>query len=826
MRRALHRQWTCTPRAEWSHGRPRPERSFYDEVASKPVSSFTRVLSSIRHAEEEQKRAAPEPSVLSSSLATEQLGNNVLIRKQISQYLGDTQVAPAHMNGSILDSAKSHGRDTFAFQSGASSPQNRRKPDDWARFLEAVRAQRRHFGPAGAWVLYIDMIERKLNMPTEGKEAAELWDHFVQTGSSHPKGLWVLAKYAIGLYERTSMARSDIYQSIVGTHLWRYPNQALAVHQLLKPHFPPRQEDFEALLRLALHAGLKSSRVLGRIYQDHPVPDVYSIVVPELCKRDMYTEATKWHFLLVEKGDLPRTFHDCKALFQHYSQLRDGTMVEALAKSLVQKRLWFEEVIDNYVQDDKFISQEIMNRALGQRNDNAPQGLSDGFCARLFATKFFSVTMIVSGLHMMGLETLGPSSVRELVVRDGYRCETIVQHIEMLRDSEIPLRKCRYNTIIERAATDEQVGILKSMTSTDLHPDTFEDNDLQERLLALYCKQGDHEQLERTLAVFRSTTPEKAWETYRANLLLRCHISLRDRQQILAILRSMQQNRYPLAPRSSRHLRTALLSPRRKGAQPINSRQALQDINLVINAMRMSLQAGYYVPIDAWTEILKRLGMGGHLDRYQGLALWLVSWYSRPEGSRAPQGAESTSMQLDQTRSSPDRVLTKSADPLEFTDQEMPVIYRANAQTRNWNLLKIFGKSAQQSMIAWGFQAEVKRRPNVPYPNKPRYADPQTHWQWGLRLLKELQLRGVPVDRLAVARACKLRLAQLFRLNRVSKRGLNCRAKVLNEDRSELVAKFRLGAYIKGIEEIWGRDLMTPTTMEGMKIYQVDKKPA
>ena len=363
--------------------------------------------------------------------------------------------------------------------------------------------------------------------------------------------------------------------------------------------------------------------------------------------------------------------------------------------------------------------------------------------------------------------------------------------------------------MVRKAAMDGQSKLLKSIVDTDLHPDTFEDINLQERLLAMYCEKGDHAQMERTFAIIESTVPERSLKMQRANLLLRCHISLRNRAKVISILESMQGNQYPLTPRSSRHLRRAYLTPRRKGVRPSEDGQELKNLVLIINVMKMTLQSGAYIPLDSWREILRRLGMMGLLARYQNLALWLVDWYTG-----LPRSAPLLSFKLPEARPdgsfpSTSRLLPHSNHAANPFNQSNPLASISNALVQHHDLHVLFGKQAQQAVVAWGFQAEVKRRPHLPQPRNIRLPNPRTHWQWGLRLLKELQDRGVPIHKPTVAKACTLRLAQLFNHKIISNKKANRRAKELNDVRSTLMAKYRYSAYVRGMEEIWGRDLFT-----------------
>ena len=109
-------------------------------------------------------------------------------------------------------------------------------------------------------------------------------------------------------------------------------------------------------------------------------------------------------------------------------------------------------------------------------------------------------------------------------MRDEYSPAKVCYHVDMLRDAGIPTDDSSYNRIIRTAAAGAQSQVLKSIVDCDLHPDTFEDANLQERLLASYCENGDHAQMERTFTILQSGVSEGSRQTQRMNLLLRCHV--------------------------------------------------------------------------------------------------------------------------------------------------------------------------------------------------------------------------------------------------------------------------------------------------------------
>lgn len=687
-------------------------------------------------------------------------------------------------------------------------PERGRDTTNWSKILDIIRDRRRHSRLYEAKMVFRKIVESKAVMPTEGMIATELWDHFIQILRTDSNGLLMVAEYAVRLRQRTGKAHGHLYSRLMAqTHVWRSPTLAITLHGILKADFPPTLADYETLLRLSLRSGRESLAILEEIYKTNPVPFLYSLLVPKLCTQRMFEEAKRWHYLLLKNSDLPRSFHDCKRLLEYHALNKNDKIVADLVKSLAQHQVRFEQDVESFVRNNSIISREIMNRALGQAHGIAPKTLSDDFCARLFATRFFSVDIVISGLQAIGVTMLGSSSLRELVIRDDYKCADVLLHIDKIEQAGILLQLLKFNSMIKEKAALGQSELLRSIVTSDLHPDTFEDMDLQERLLAMYCERNDHLQMQRTFAIIEFTIPKKWRKMQRANLLLRCHISLGNRAKVVSILESIQRNQHPLTPRSSRHFRRAYLTPRRRGVRSYGSWQEVQDLTLLINVMKMTLQSGASIPLEAWREVLRRLGMMGLLARYRNLALWLVDWYTSLPGSSQRFPSRLQKVRFDGLPSSSTQLRAAPMPLVDFDTHKNPASSMSNANVHHADLNILFGRQAQQGMVAWGFQAEVKRRPNLLQPHNARLPCSRTHWQWGLRLLKDLQNRGVLVHQAAVAKACKMRLAQLFNHSVISNKIANRRAKDLNDERSKVMAKYRYSNYVKEMEEIWGRDL-------------------
>ena len=433
-----------------------------------------------------------------------------------------------------------------------------------------------------------------------------------------------------------------------------------------------------------------------------------------------------------------------------------------------------------------------MSRQLGEVHGVAPKQLSDSFCARLFATRLFVVKTVINGLQMMGVDSIGPLSLREIALRDECFPPAILRHLDDLKNAGILLDGSLFAYMLQKLAWEDNTVLLKSLVESDLHPDALDDTNLQEKLLAQYYVAEDQLQVERTLAVLTargSSQQERAKMWW--NAVLRSHVTLRKLDAVKSILNTMQQAGIYVTSRSSRHLRVQWLTRRRKGQRA----ERTQELSIIIRATKTSLESGGFVPIFAWKDIMRRLGMAGRLVEFENLALWLADYYASPTGQQSlPPDAPLQSARYQEWINT--KALFKNKNPSKY-------------------LNVLFTTHAQQAIVAWGFQQEVKIRPAPHRVNKSfrrlvlGHSVPYsrlTSWTWGLILLKKLQERGVPIQQATVSRICRHRLTALFGPG-TSSRPINRRTKWINDMRARAIGLYRPISYVRKMEDIWGRDL-------------------
>lgn len=650
-------------------------------------------------------------------------------------------------------------------------PKYTQDPELW---LELVTFRNRHHGAKGAMGMCREILRRGLLLPTRGTVANRLWDLLIRAGSCDPRLLEEMVAYAIRIKRSTNTSWSGMYGVVISVALKEDPESAYSWHLKLKNGFPPSLRDYRKIFILSLDWG--SSGHFRALYKDVPLIGMYRTCISHLCNLQMYDEALKWHDTLYNAGDFPARLIEIKPLLDHLAYIGDGPRLLNIVRALTEAGLEVSNAAESFVRDDPAISRELINRQLGEIYGIHPKNLSDNFCARLFATRFFSVDTIISGLRMMAAEVIGPLSLREIAVRESCDPGAICRHINGLRSAGISLDSSVYCALVRSLAEENKREILKSIVDCDLHPDTFADSNLQERMLAQYYKENDLMKMERTFAVFTTFCSVNDSQMVRMNLILRCQVTLGRREEVLATLGELERMDIQVSARSSRHLRVFWLSRRQVG----RGAGRTDELALLIRASQMTLQSGRFVPIVAWREILRRLGMAGRLVELETLALWLADWYSSPAAKAA------------------------FSNWILYSGQGRQALIEGRALPERSFLSALFTNSARHAIVAWGFQHFVKSHRKIRrFKGVSMVEDTlQFQWTWGLDLLYKLRERGVPIPPRQVARICRLRLNILFGTG-VSKRKINRRA------RSELGAldSHAESVYIRKMEAIWGKDL-------------------
>lgn len=632
---------------------------------------------------------------------------------------------------------------------------------DFNLWLELIRFRRRQSDIAGTAIIWREIQSRNIQLPLQGTNADEAWDQFIKFGWETSSIRQNVIIYARRLRSDTGQAWGKLYFKIISDCLEK-PRTAFSMHKRLHHEFPPTSEQLKQLFFQAISSKPAFAAFKG-LYKDLTNRDMYDTIIPHLCRTKNYAYAIKWHNLLMRVKDLPSSSAAAEPLIYHLAIYADINHALKLVKAMVDAGVALAPIAK--AKDKAFMSREIMNRHLGETHGIAPKVISDEFCARIFATTMFSIDTIISGLRFLGVDNIGPLSLRELVLREGPSPSVCRRRIDQLNNVGITLGDSTFCALVDSLASRGERQLLEDVVKCDMHTDAFEDEELQEALLMSYRLSGDHRQADRTLAILtaRSSLDNKAIVYW--NVLLRSALKRQDKDNTYQILEKMQELNIPVNAKTSNYVSSYLLSKRRTSRRPTN----IEDLPAVIAICQRILRTGGVLPPSAWTEILRRLGMMGHLIEFEKLALWLADWYSNPT-ERALQLSLFSQKKID--------ALPKNL-PTNHPRHPLHIIFPA---------------VAQQAIVAWSFQhvGDIEQRVT-------KLRKKGLTWRWGLELLGKLKQRNVTVIWSTVSKACRLRLIALFGNGR-SNRKVNRRVHLQNQ-------VYQLEYFANEMERLWGKEL-------------------
>lgn len=648
--------------------------------------------------------------------------------------------------------------------------------DDFELWLRLLQFRRRTCGASGVVTIFNGILKRNITLPTTGPTADEIWDAFLSFAFQRRDLGNKFYMYIVKLHATTGRAWSNLYLKVLEHEIDTISPHWSQWHQRLRKDFPPSLEHLHVLFEKAM-SSKQGLAVFKNIYMDLPFREMYSTIVPSLCEEGMYKAALKWHHLLMRLNDLPSSSLISQPLLHHLAIYGDRGELAGITNGMVDAGVSFARPAGTNIKANAIISREIMNRLHGEINNIAPKTMSDGFCARFFATGVFPVDMVISVLKVLGAEEIGPLSLREIAMREDSSI-AVSRRIIQLREAGISIGVSRFSMMVKRLAKEEDEELLRSLIASDQHPDELENWKLQESLLTSYRRANDTLQYRRTIAILTANVPAMLVPQEIWNLRLRSYASDRDVEALLQTMESMREAQARVSSRTSGYIRKCFLSRRSPGKAAYRT----DDLPLLINIWQTILRDGGALPPIAWREVLRRYGMAGRLDEFEKLAFWLASWYSDPKAR---------SRQIGMTYYHRQETLNLAVEMLG----SLPLTHAKHP------LHTIFTTQAYEAIIAWGFrqcfgQASRGEHNELAVPITSHAST--ARWPWGLRLLAQLKQAGVHIETATIGAACRRRLLILFGYGRARK-AINRRIRANNP--------FSLEQMILAMEEIWGPTL-------------------
>ncbi|RDL37389.1 uncharacterized protein BP5553_04822 [Venustampulla echinocandica] len=611
----------------------------------------------------------------------------------------------------------------------------------WAFLLDY---RHRKYGADGVTMFWDTIRTKGIRIPMTGVLADKMWSTFLSLGYENPMVLEQIWKYADNMDDIHGQRWSKLYCRIIQQFLINgHGDAAIRWNDKLALHHSPGPKGFGELCRqVTLWKG--DMKALKKIYEKNKHRKVYSKVVPILCAQEDYKAALQWHFFFLQNGDLPATSKLVEPLV-HFLAIYDRRNAVRVTKSLVEAGVSFAPSLSTKLNDNTKISREMMNLVHGKFFNISPKTYNDHLGARWFATSWISLDVAINAVHALGVQEIGPLSLQALALRE-LDTKGVVLRINQLRDLGISLGESLFSRSVETFARARQYEYLEGLLKSDQHPDELEDSRLQESLLASYAAAKDWAQYRRTLEIQSSRSRCPALE--KENIILRSHAVTGDMRSVLQTLSQMHQNGTTVKTKSIASILMGILRPRNRGRRPTLGQTKGSDLGSAIMILKQIATSGNYVPVTAWGEILRRLGMLGQLRELENLCVFLASWYG-------PSNATRTIRQQSRRYRVPTQV--PPSHPLH-------------------PLKMLFSGAFQKAVIDWGFIHSLKRKPQhsftvIPSPDIICHDQPPIpNVTFGITLLRRLHDHGVHVELGAVKKAISLRLVTYYGPDRSKKR--------------------------------------------------------
>ena len=607
-------------------------------------------------------------------------------------------------------------------------PDNLRRPrlvddgflrNDTGLWKELFIFRRRFYGSIGAKMIWNEF--RSLPDPTERDtyHNQELWESFLELGLQDLEVLDQLVDYVAMMYRARNLIPTNhlsFYCTVMGHILRHNPNDASHFHNRLGPLGPSIKQLVTLTRTLGdFEPGIRALQSLSNTISSK---NIYNLIVPGLCKHGFFKAASLWHHFLLKKKDLPLNQNVAMPLIKYLQATQNEEQARQVVEGMIEAGVPVQGM-----------------QPLEPNYYNPTMKFSDQFCARLFATKFFTIETIINGLNMAQVKTIGPLAMREILLRTSKDnvCDShlVLQYLELLSASGISIGASTFCCLVSKVARKGDSRLLNEIAICDQHPDVFDDGELQESLLVHYQRMGDVRQAERTLAICTFHEWEKSIPIARGNVLLRAALTRGDHDEMQVLLTEMVAQGCPVDRKSRSHMFQCIV------LRNASLRLITMSVYKLVNIWKRLLVCGNTIDPAEWLETFKILGKFRLLEEFEELALWLVQWYSK---------GKFKDLQVD-TRSLSPR--TKEHSPSKLED-----VYSV-----------LFPDTTAYATIIRGFQsASSTKAKNIKIKMMEQETTSLTEHQslWGLRFLVKLRELGVPVETRTVYRACRMGLIFIF----------------------------------------------------------------
>ncbi|KAJ3561525.1 hypothetical protein NPX13_g8911 [Xylaria arbuscula] len=488
----------------------------------------------------------------------------------------------------------------------------------WACLLDY---QMRISGPAGVVQVWKALWGRKTLYDVDSPLAQMFWRLILDgaLASDNPtflEGVWIYSEW---MYDLHGVKWPHLYTTVM-RHLLRthQHKKALQWQLRLMPNFYPGMDEFSRIIKeFVLDKELDRMNTLVSLYKISPEKNLYTDLLPYLFNLGQSELARKWRRVFILHGERPVV----PTLVRPFLRFLSGYYPNDKLTSEELATLKLTPMAKNEAFQ---LSREFMNRVHGRTFRITVKNYNDSLGAKWFASSWIGLDAAISAVSAIGVNEIGPLSLQSIAIRAG-NSEDLLNRISQLQEKGISVVESNYYRLIVYLAKKNDNELLYDLLRSDLHPEVFDDLNLQNRLIDSATDSSDWRTL-RLLLVSKLVTFERSTRSV-ANSVLRLRFERRSQHGVLQILEHMKTRNIPLNFEEASHIYDSLIEDYNLSQRCFASQPAAFYLSIFRQLKSMDVP----VPLTHWrllmlsmarrgqVEDLARLGHKGTLEGVENL---------------------------------------------------------------------------------------------------------------------------------------------------------------------------------------------------------------
>ncbi|KAF3055989.1 putative pentatricopeptide repeat domain-containing protein [Daldinia childiae] len=655
--------------------------------------------------------------------------------------------------------------------------------NDLALWSALLDYQKRVNGDLGVWGVWKGLWGRKSLYDVQNPLAPAFWQTMLEAAvkSRENKFLTSVWVYSEWMYEMHGVKWPHLYSTVLSHFLRTHQHhQALQWQLRLTPNFYPGADEFANIIKqFANDQELYRTPILESLYIINSNRQLYDILVPYLYDLGASRLAAQWRRTCVRHDDLPLAHVSARPFLRFLKGYFPHVPLHP-EESAVIDNLNFESKEDA---EKIEISREFMNRVHGGTFGISVKNYNDRLGAKWLASSWVSLNTAISTISALGIGEIGPLSLQSIALREG-TSKGVLKRIEQLREQGISVIESNYLRLVLYLAKMNDNELLLDLLHSDLHPDVFDDAELQSHLVVSTANSEDWRTHRLMLATRLAVMDKSTRQT--ANALAETYILHKDRAGLSKLLDDMKAMEITLDSNQTSLIFDSLISEAKSTFLPEDSLYFYLPICRQLAAMEIP------VPIDCWRKILFCLARQSRVDDLEKLSIELADMFTSFQSSRpgfAPVHPEDIPESMKKPLSGVENLLGV------YVPLDLPI------QAPLHPLRQIFDNKLLGTIVRYSFYSSPKQSNEI----TPMQGHRQRYLKSGggraVRLLRSLYDRGVLIEKTHLVALIKLRLITFYGPGYPTRRGWQ----VARANNSLTLKEMK-----SCLDEAWGEELLPP----------------